>query len=168
MLIFIWCQTVCSIPMLPQWHIKDPSHSAKSAGGKLQLNVLTPLIEWNQSGLTMPSWNNLGTYQGNELTCNSSGNVHPQLSQFTEALWTDPAQGVELVCLSCCPLKKHRWGMIWWTFPQISNLKKKPPLCFAHWNFQCLVRSTTKVPNRFYWHGYALKAVNMQLPMLAC
>ena len=26
-------------PMLPQWHIKDPSHSAKSAGGRLQLNT---------------------------------------------------------------------------------------------------------------------------------
>ena len=28
-----------SIPVLPQQHIKDPGHSAKSAGGRLQLNT---------------------------------------------------------------------------------------------------------------------------------
>ena len=33
-----------STPMLPQWHVKDPSHSAKSAGGRLQLNSHTPYI----------------------------------------------------------------------------------------------------------------------------
>ena len=30
-----------SVPLLcslPQWHIKDPGHSAKSAGGRLQIN----------------------------------------------------------------------------------------------------------------------------------
>ena len=32
----------------------------------------------------------MGTYQGNELTCNSSGNIWPQLSELTEPLWTDP------------------------------------------------------------------------------
>ena len=31
----------------------------------------------------------MGTYQGNELTCNSSGKTWPQLSQLTEPLWTD-------------------------------------------------------------------------------
>ena len=37
---------VGSIPMLPQWHIKDLDHSAKSADGRLHLNthtVNTPL-----------------------------------------------------------------------------------------------------------------------------
>ena len=29
--------------VLPQWHIKDPGHSAKSAGGRLHLNTHTPL-----------------------------------------------------------------------------------------------------------------------------
>ena len=28
-----------SIPMLPQKHVNDPGHSAKSAGGRLQLNT---------------------------------------------------------------------------------------------------------------------------------
>ena len=34
-----------STPVLPQKHIKDPSHSAKSAGGRLQLNTHTPTQE---------------------------------------------------------------------------------------------------------------------------
>ena len=33
-----------STPVLPQQHVKDPGHSAKSAGGRLQLNMHTPYI----------------------------------------------------------------------------------------------------------------------------
>ena len=33
-----------STPVLPQEHVKDPSHSAKSAGGRLQLNMHTPYV----------------------------------------------------------------------------------------------------------------------------
>ena len=33
-----------STPVLPRLHVKDPSHSAKSAGGRLQLNAHTPYI----------------------------------------------------------------------------------------------------------------------------
>ena len=32
-------------PMLPQWHIKDPGHSAKSAGGRLHQNTHTALMQ---------------------------------------------------------------------------------------------------------------------------
>ena len=35
---------ICSTPMLPQQHVEDPVHSAKSAGGRLQLNTHTPYI----------------------------------------------------------------------------------------------------------------------------
>ena len=31
-----------STPVLPQHHVKDRGHSAKSAGGRLQLNTHTP------------------------------------------------------------------------------------------------------------------------------
>ena len=31
-------------PVLPQEHVKDPGHSAKSAGGTLQLNTHTPYV----------------------------------------------------------------------------------------------------------------------------
>ena len=30
-------------PVLPQWHVRDPGHSAKSAGGRLHLNMHTSL-----------------------------------------------------------------------------------------------------------------------------
>ena len=33
-----------STPVLPQSHVKDPGHSAKSAGGRLQLNMHTPYV----------------------------------------------------------------------------------------------------------------------------
>ena len=39
--------------MLPQWHVKDSGHSAKSAGGRLHLNTHTPLTQRSRSGLTM-------------------------------------------------------------------------------------------------------------------
>ena len=35
---------ICSTPMLPQLYIKGPGHSAKSAGGRLQLNTQTPYV----------------------------------------------------------------------------------------------------------------------------
>ena len=42
------------IPVLPQWHVKDPGHSAKSADGMLHLNTHAPLTRRSRSGLTMP------------------------------------------------------------------------------------------------------------------
>ena len=54
---------VCSIRVLPQWHVKDPGHSAKSAGGRLHLNTHTPLAQRSRSGLTIPlSRHSVGTY----------------------------------------------------------------------------------------------------------
>ena len=69
-----------STPMLLQRYIKDPGHSAKSAGSKLQLNMHTFLTQRSQSVLDMPSRQSVGTHQENELTCNSSGNACPQSS----------------------------------------------------------------------------------------
>ena len=47
-----------------EWYIKDPGHSAKSAGGGLQLNTHTPLTQQSRSWLTMPlSTHSEGTYQ---------------------------------------------------------------------------------------------------------
>ena len=45
---------VRSTPMLLQWHIKDPGHSAKSAGGRLHLKKHTPLTWRSWSRLTKP------------------------------------------------------------------------------------------------------------------
>ena len=51
------CADYCSLSILPtvllQWHIKDPGHSAKSAGGRFHLNMYMPLTQQSQSGLTM-------------------------------------------------------------------------------------------------------------------
>ena len=81
---------VRSTSVLPQWHVKDPGHSAESAGGRLHLNTHTPLIQRSRSGLTMPlSRHSVGTYPYNELTRNLSGNIRPQSSQLAEPLWTD-------------------------------------------------------------------------------
>ena len=43
-----------STPVLPQWYVKDPGHSSKSAGGRWHLNTHTPLTQRSRSGLTMP------------------------------------------------------------------------------------------------------------------
>ena len=55
---------VRSTPVLPQWYLKDPGHSAKSAGGgRLPLNTYTPLTQRSRSRLTMPlSRHSVGTY----------------------------------------------------------------------------------------------------------
>ena len=39
--------------MLPQWHIKDHGHSARSVDARLHLNTHTRLTQWTCSGLTM-------------------------------------------------------------------------------------------------------------------
>ena len=81
----------CSTPVLPQWHVKDPGHSARSAGGRLHLNKHTLFILWSWSGLTMPlSRHSVGTYQETSPKRNSSGNTQPKSSQLAEPLWTDP------------------------------------------------------------------------------
>ena len=62
------CADSYSVPippssLLPQWHVKDPGHSAKSAGGRLHLNTHTSVTQQSWSGLTMPlSRNSVGTY----------------------------------------------------------------------------------------------------------
>ena len=82
-----------SVPtlVLPQWHVKDPGHSVKSAGGRLHLNTYTLLTRRSRSGLTMPlSRQSVGISQENELTRILSGNTRSQSSQLAEPLWTDP------------------------------------------------------------------------------
>ena len=55
---------VHSTPMLPQWQVKDPGHSAKSASDRVHLDMCTPWTHWSQSGLTMLLFrHSVGTYQ---------------------------------------------------------------------------------------------------------
>ena len=82
--------TLIRCPFHPQ-RVKDLGHSAKNSGGRLHLNTHTSLTQRSRRGLTMPlPRHNVGTYQGFELTGNTSGNTWPQSSQLAEPLWTDP------------------------------------------------------------------------------
>ena len=63
---------VPSNPMLLQWHVKDPGHSAESAGGRLHLNTHTPMTQRSRCGLIMLlSRHSVGTYQetSSHATC---------------------------------------------------------------------------------------------------
>ena len=93
----IWCPFH---PVLLQWHAKYLGHSAKSAGGRLHLNMHTPLTLQSQSGLTVLFRHTVEMYQGNKLACNWLGNTQPQSSQLVEPLWTDPGLKIKLVCAS--------------------------------------------------------------------
>ena len=52
-------------------------------------NTYTALIKGSRSGPTMLYRHSVETYQGNELTCNSSVNIWPPSSQLAEPLSTD-------------------------------------------------------------------------------
>ena len=108
--------------MLPQWHLKDPDHSAKSAGGGLQLNTHTPTLdptksEWASYAVEA----RVRTYRGNELTHVQLGNTRAQSSQLAEPLWTDLGLKSRIdVCELICTTKKkkkRRRGMNRRTFP---------------------------------------------------
>ena len=59
----------CSFhPVLPLWHVKDPGHSAKSAGGRLHRNTHTTMTQRSRSGLTMLSRHSVGTYHRGNIT----------------------------------------------------------------------------------------------------
>ena len=66
---------VRSTPVLPQWHVKDPGHSAQSTDGRLHLNMHTPMTQRSRSGLTMPlSRHSVGTYPetSSHATCHGT------------------------------------------------------------------------------------------------
>ena len=72
-------------PHVTKWLSKDSSHSAKSAGGKLHLNIYmhTPLTRWSQSGLTIPlSRHSVGTYpeMSSHATCQGTFGTDSHLS----------------------------------------------------------------------------------------
>ena len=76
---------VRSTPVLPQWHVKDPGYSAKSAGGRLHLNMHTPLTQRSRSGLTKPlSGHSEGTYPDTSPHATSQGTLgHSRLSSLS-------------------------------------------------------------------------------------
>ena len=92
---------VRSTPVLPQWHVKDPGHSAKSVGGRLHLNTHLPLTQQSWSGLTMPlSRHSVWTYQETSSHATRQGILgHSHLSSLSHC-GLILAYRVELVCTS--------------------------------------------------------------------
>ena len=75
-------------PVLPQWHVKDPGHFAKSAGGRLHLNTYSldqTKSEWADYATVQAQCGNIS---GKMLTHNLSGNTQLWSSQLAEPLWT--------------------------------------------------------------------------------
>ena len=116
---------VLSTPVLPQWHVKDPGHSARSTGGRLHLNTHTPLTQRSQSWLTVQAW--CGNLSGNELTRNSSGNTRLQSFQLAELRWTKPGvkSGISVRKLISTLKKKKRTGEECRTFSQSPRTRRK-------------------------------------------
>ena len=63
---FLFC--VCSTPILPQWHAKDPAQKWRWQVTAIYAYIFDPK---SRSGLIIPSSHSVGTHQGNELIRNS-------------------------------------------------------------------------------------------------
>ena len=104
MLTLIWCPFH---PVLRQWHVKDPGHSAKSAAGRFYLNTYTldpSKPEWDDYATVQAEWD----LSGNELTRNLSGNTRSQSSQLAEPLWTDPGLKSRIIVDELISTKKTK------------------------------------------------------------
>ena len=115
------CAESCSTPVLPQWHVKDPDHSAKSAGGRLHLNTHTSSTQRSRSGLTMPLFrHSVAIYPETSSQASCQGTFgHSRLSSLSHC-GLILAQRVELVYASKSLLekkkKKRKRGMDGQTF----------------------------------------------------
>ena len=101
---FVWWLYLFT-PVLLQWHVKDPPHSAKSAGGRLHHTGIHP---WpNEVGV------------GFLFCCPGIAHMRPQSSQRAEPLWTD--SGLKSRISECELISKCMQGRNGQTSP------KKPP-----------------------------------------
>ena len=134
---------VHSTPVLPQWH---PGHSAKSAGGRLHLNMHTSLTQWNHSGLTMPLCrHSVRTYQ--EISSHSTRQeTLRQPSQLAELLWTAPGlkSGISVRDL-ISNFKEKSTGREWIVeySPKILACEKKCHHHKAIWHWKRFTTRTT-------------------------
>ena len=135
---------VHSTLVLPQWHVKDPSHSAKSAGGRLHLNVHTALTQRSRSGLTMPlSRHSVGIYirkrAHTQLVRKHSVTVVS--ARWATVDWSRPKEWNECARanLHFVKKKKFRRGINGWTFSQNPHKRGKGHHLHLHWN--CVVKA---------------------------
>ena len=85
---------------------KRPRSFCQKIRCQVNLNTHAPYTRRNRSGLTVLSRHSVGNYQGNELTRNSSENVHPQSSQLADPGLKSGAGVCELIST----LKKSTCG----------------------------------------------------------
>ena len=120
---------VRSTPVLPQWHVKDPGHSAKSAGGRLHH---TCIHHWpNEVGVgrlcRCPDivWESIRKPAHTQLAREHS----VTMSQLAEPLWTDPGlkSGISVreLISTWKKKKKPRRGMNCRTLSQILAREEK-------------------------------------------
>ena len=117
---------VRSIPVLLQWHVKDPGHSAKSAGSRLHLNTHTSWTQRSRSVLTMLSmYRLLEAITETSPHANRQGTLgHNHLSSLSQCGVTYPKEWNR--CLQADPhlIKKKGWG---WGGVQERNESSIPP-----------------------------------------
>ena len=109
--------------MLQQWHVKDPGHSAESVGGRLNLNMHTPLTQWSWSGLTLPlSRHSVGPVRKRAHTqFVMERSVTVISARWAIVDWSWPKEWNECVQANFYlkqNKKKCRQGMNCWTFSQ--------------------------------------------------
>ena len=91
---------------LLQWHVKDPGHSGKSAGGRLYLNRRTPSTQRSRNGLTMPlSSHSVGSYQETSSHATRQGTLSHSRPSSLSHCGLILAKRVESVCASYSPLQ---------------------------------------------------------------
>ena len=141
--------------VLPQWHIKDPGHSAKSAGDRLHLNMHTPWpnkvrVGWlcHCPGIVR---------EPIRKRAHMSGGTQPHLSQYTEPLLTDPGIKGGISVHKLITTKKRKKEMNEWNsgnewlniLPKSSQARKKPPPPPPHILFNSVALQSS---HKDQWH----------------
>ena len=133
-LTLIWCPYH---PLLWQWHVKDPNHSAKSAGGRLYMNThVCTLNSPSQSRLTMlVCRHSVWTYQEMSSHATHQGTLSHSCLSLLSHWGPDPSVKSGISMKNHFFWKKRRWGIICWTFPQNPRSKEKATTK-ACWSWQ--------------------------------
>ena len=116
----------CCFAVLLWWHVKDPGHSAKSAGGRSHLNTHVPWTQRSRSGLTVQqSRHSVGTNPETSSRATCQGTFgHSRLSSLSHCgLILDYGGGISVRELISTLKKNCRRGMNSRTFSK--NLRKR-------------------------------------------
>ena len=133
---------VRSKPVLSQWHVKDPGHSAKRVSGRLHLNTHTLLTQRSRDERTMPSRHSVETYEGNDLTRNSPENTNEQdekQQQQQTFLWKSRVK------IQTPFKKKSSHARVFWMRSIFFSSKTLKKGLFEGSRFHCLSRTKRQI-----------------------